>query len=95
MEQLAYGTMAVVSADGVRRHPLPETLAEAERLAASIERAVRRETGGAVRNLHVEVGRNTVALHGRCGSFYTKQKAQHAAMGFSGIRDVTNRIEVV
>lgn len=95
MDQLSYGTMAVVLADGVRRHALPETIAEAERLEASIERAVRRETQGGVRNLRVEVSRTAVMLRGCCRNFYTKQKAQHAAMGVSGNRDLTNRIEVV
>jgi osmotically-inducible protein OsmY len=77
------------------RNPLPETLAEAERLAASIERAVSRETCGGVRDLRVEVNTDGVLLTGRCHSFYTKQKAQHAAMGVSGLEDLTNSIEVV
>ena len=70
------------------------TLAEAEKLAASIERAVWRETGGGVRNLEVEVGHAGVLLTGRCTTYYTKQKAQHAAMGVSGSDPLTNRIEV-
>lgn len=93
MDQLALGTMAVFP-EGVRRSPLPETIAEAEKLAASIERAVQRETSGGVRNLHVEVGRNSVLLHGRCCTYYTKQRAQHAAMEFSGSRELSNCIEV-
>jgi hypothetical protein len=74
-------------------HPLPATLAEAERLAASIERAVLRETSGGVRNLHVEVDRRGVRLEGRCATYYCKQLAQQAAMGLSD-DDLTNRIEV-
>jgi osmotically-inducible protein OsmY len=70
-------------------------MAEAEKLAATIERAVRVETGGGVRSLHVEVSRTRVLLEGRCNTFYTKQKAQHAAMEFSGSRELTNRIEVI
>lgn len=77
------------------RHPLPESLAEAERLAASIERAVSRETCGGVRNLRVEVGYDGIRLSGCCTSFYTKQKAQHAAMGVSGTEELTNGIEVI
>ena len=64
-------------------NPLPKTLAEAEQLAASIERAVRRETAGGVRNLRVEVNRGGVVLEGRCDTFYCKQLAQHAAMTLS------------
>ena len=34
-------------------------------------------------------------LSGRCGTYHTKQKAQHAAMGFcSSGRQLNNRIEV-
>lgn len=74
-------------------HPLPETLVEAERLAASIERAVQRETSGGVRNLRVAVERGEIRLEGRCNTYYCKQLAQQAAMVLS--RDtLTNRIEV-
>ena len=83
-----------LSADRFRDHPLPETLAEAEQLAVSIERAVWRETSGGVRNLRVEVDRDGVILSGRCQSYYTKQKAQHAAMTIPGGGPLTNLIEV-
>jgi len=79
---------------GPEDHPLPETLAEAEQLAASIEQAVWRETGGRVRNLRVEVGRQGVTLTGRCTTFYTKQQAQHAAMAFPAGHPLSNQIEV-
>ena len=75
-------------------HPLPETLADAERLAASIEQAVLRETGGGVRDLRVRVGRGGIRLEGHCDSYYCKQLAQHAAMGVSGDDRLTNQIEV-
>ena len=74
-------------------HPLPETVAEAERLAASIERAVQNSTSGGVRNLRVEIDRGGVRLEGRCNTYYCKQLAQQAAMGLSGER-LTNEIEV-
>lgn len=73
---------------------LPETLAEAEQLAASIEFAVQRETGHGVRDLTVEISREGVRLTGRCTSFYCKQLAQHAAMGIPGSSHLTNSIEV-
>lgn len=75
-------------------HPLPETLAEAELLAARIERAVSRETGGRVRNLQVEVNPVGITLHGRCSTYYTKQQAQHAAMAVPCGGQLTNQIEV-
>ena len=73
---------------------VPETLAEAEELAVSIERAVQRETGYGVQNLRVEVSREGVLLRGRCDTFYCKQLAQHAAMGCPGGTRLTNCIEV-
>ena len=73
---------------------LPETLEEAEELASSIERAVQRETGRAVADLTVEVGPQGVRLKGRCETYYTKQLAQHAAMGMPGGERLVNSIEV-
>ena len=75
-------------------HPLPVTLAEAEEIAASIERAVHRETSGGVRNLSVEVKGHDVLLKGNCNTYYCKQLAQHAAMGASGQGTLTNQIRV-
>jgi osmotically-inducible protein OsmY len=75
-------------------HPLPETLAEAEKLAATIERAVWRETAGKVRNLQVQVNGNGVLLTGLCSTYYAKQQAQHAAMRVPCTGALTNEIEV-
>jgi len=74
---------------------LPETLEEAERLAARIENAVQRETGRAVAGLAVEITPHCVKLNGRCETYYTKQMAQHAAMQVSGGDRLVNNIEVV
>ena len=74
--------------------PLPETLEEAERLVASIEHAVQHETNGGVQDLVVEMDGAGVVLTGRCGSFYCKQLAQHAAMAIPGGNQLTNSIEV-
>jgi hypothetical protein len=73
---------------------LPETLEEAEELAASIERAVQHETGHGISNLTVEVNRDGVLLKGRCSSYYCKQLAQHAAMALPGGSQLVNCIEV-
>ncbi len=59
---------------------VPQTLAEAEALAVSIEKAVQEETAGGVANLSVTVRGNRIWLHGSCSSYYCKQLAQHAAM---------------
>jgi osmotically-inducible protein OsmY len=94
MDDLSRGGGRVLPLYRFADHPLPETLAEAERLVASIERAVWRETAGGVRNLRVEVNQGGVRLTGRCRTYYTKQKAQHAAMGVQGGGPLTNLIEV-
>jgi hypothetical protein len=73
---------------------LPETLEEADHLAASIEQAVQRETDHGVDNLTVEVSTHGVQLRGRCSTYYTKQLAQHAAMAMAGADRLVNSIEV-
>lgn len=95
MDQVSLEMPVAVRGGSLRKPPLPELATDAEKLAASIERAVRIETCGRVRNLHVEVTRGRVLLVGRCTNYYTKQLAQHAAMIFSGGRELTNSIEVV
>ena len=64
-------------------------------LAEQVERAVRRETLGAVHDLEVAVDGDEISLHGQCPSFYCKQLAQHAAMLLADGRTVVNQIEVV
>jgi osmotically-inducible protein OsmY len=95
MSHRFFGGLPAAGRPAVVGYPLPETVEEAERLAASVERAVFRETCGGVRNLRVEVSDQGILLTGRCTSYYTKQKAQHAAMGVSGTEELTNGIEVV
>ncbi len=84
--------------DGYASDPLlsalPETLAEAEQLAASIEKAVQEETGYGVEDLRVEINGHGVQLSGRCSTYYCKQLAQHAAMRLPGGDHLTNSIEV-
>lgn len=94
MDDLSFGIDRPMPITRHGDHPLPETLAEAEKLAASIERAVSRETCGRVRNLRVKVSRKGVTLTGRCTTYYTKQQAQHAAMAFPGGHALRNEIEV-
>lgn len=83
-----------VSARSGYAEVLPETLEEAEELAASIERAVQCETGRGVADLTVEVGPQGVLLRGHCDTYYTKQLAQHAAMRMPGGDRLVNSIEV-
>lgn len=73
---------------------LPETVEEAEILAASIERAVQCETGYGVDGLTVEITAEGICLRGRCDTYYCKQLAQHAAMSVPGGDRLVNSIEV-
>ena len=94
MDQLTLGTTPVLDGKRLARHSLSEATAEADRLAASVERAIQRETSGGVKDLCVEASRNSIVLRGRCATYFTKQKSQHAAMEICGGRQVINRIEV-
>ncbi len=94
MDDLSQTSESEFPAPRLSGHPLPETLAEAEILAARIESAVWHETGGRVRDLHVEVNRKGITLRGCCNTYYTKQQAQHAAMAVPGGGQLSNQIEV-
>jgi osmotically-inducible protein OsmY len=67
---------------------------EQRRRVARIKRSIRRQTGGGVRQLKVEVSDGRMLLSGRCASFYCKQKAQHAAMDHLIGESLINEIEV-
>ena len=94
MEERSHVGSFVAPAENSEDHPLPETLAEAEKLVASIEQAVWHKTAGGVRDLRVVINGRGVLLTGHCSTYYTKQKAQHAAMAIPGGGELTNRIRV-
>lgn len=66
----------------------------ARRLTEAIRREIQERTGGKVHDLRVEVDGAVVRLYGRCGTFYCKQLAQHAAMMLIDGRTLANEIEV-
>jgi hypothetical protein len=72
----------------------PVTSVDAERLAASIERAIQEETYHRIHGLMVEVAPDGILLRGHCSSYYYKQLAQHAAMAFPGAVHLRNEIVV-
>jgi hypothetical protein len=49
---------------------------------------------GRIRNLAVRILKNTVVLEGQCATFYTKQLAQHAALGVLEDEHLENSIVV-
>jgi osmotically-inducible protein OsmY len=95
MRYVPHGSESALAAPNYASPSLPQTVADAEKLVASIERAVWRETGGRIRNLRVEVHRHEVLLTGRCDTYYAKQMAQHAAMSVHKAGQLTNQIEVL
>jgi hypothetical protein len=93
MERLAQAVSALPRSEEVLPRPAVMS-AEDEKLAARIERAVRRGTSDKVRDLRVEIRWDGVHLMGRCGSFYCKQLAQTAALSLIGKSQLHNQIEV-
>jgi hypothetical protein len=50
-------------------------------LATSIEQRIKSRLAGRIRQLLVRVNGDTIVIEGRCSTYYTKQLAQHAALG--------------
>ena len=94
MERLASAVSAAPRSEELLPRPPASMTAEDEKLAARIERAIRRSTSDKVRELKVEVRWDGIHLMGRCGTFYCKQLAQTAALPLAGKSQLYNRIEV-
>jgi len=63
-------------------------------LEAAIRQRIEQRLRGRVRNLVVHASRTSVTLEGQCSTFYTKQLAQHAAMGVLEDEHLENAIVV-
>ncbi len=63
-------------------------------LSQRIQRRIKSRTGERIRDLAVKVSGEQIELHGRCATFYTKQLAQHAAMGVLEHEILVNLITV-
>ena len=68
--------------------------ASCEELSEAIRQRIRRRLGDRVYDLTIEVGPESVTLHGRCATYYTKQLAQHAALGMLDHEQLSNNIQV-
>jgi hypothetical protein len=64
-------------------------------LPAAIRQRIQSRLAGRVRNLAVRLLGDTVVLEGQCSTFYTKQLAQHAALGILEDEHLENAIVVV
>ena len=65
-----------------------------ENLAIAIRQRIESRLGGRVRGLSVVVEGNDVVLCGRCSTYYSKQLAQHAALGVIEDEQLENSIVV-
>jgi hypothetical protein len=63
-------------------------------LAVAIRQRIESRLGGRVRDLAVRVNGNRIILDGRCATYYTKQLAQHAALGVLEDELLENNIAV-
>lgn len=74
--------------------PPPRIAPDGDELAQIIESRIRERLSARVRDLKVEVDGGWVVLHGRCATYYTKQLAQHAALGVLEDEHLDNQIVV-
>lgn len=65
-----------------------------DEMAEVVERHVRSQTFGQVRDLRVVTEDRVVVLHGHVDRYYVKQLAQHAAMEAALGWELANQIEV-
>ncbi|HEY3395995.1 MAG TPA: hypothetical protein VGK58_25050 [Lacipirellulaceae bacterium] len=63
-------------------------------LAIAIRQRIESRLPGRVRELSVRILERTVVLEGQCATYYTKQLAQHAALGILEDEQLENAIEV-
>lgn len=64
------------------------------RLAHRIRERIQVRLGGRIHDLHVQVDDKQVILNGRCATYYSKQLAQHAALGVLEDEHLENAIVV-
>lgn len=69
-------------------------LASQESLAERIRARILARLGSRIRQLEVVVSDQLVCLKGECSTYYTKQLAQHVALGVIEDETLENRIEV-
>ena len=73
----------------------PDHRAERHRqLAIAIRQRIESRLVGRVRELAVRIKGNTIVLEGKCSTYYTKQLAQHAALGVLEDEQLDNAIAV-
>lgn len=69
-------------------------LARRRHLAVAIRQRIESRLAGRVRDLAIRIVGKTVVLEGKCSTYYTKQLAQHAALGILEDEQLENSIVV-
>jgi hypothetical protein len=78
---------------GEEMPPEPDTKRKGN-LAVAIHQRIESRIGGRIRDLSVRIAGNTIVLEGRCATYYSKQLAQHAALGVIEDENLENDIVV-
>jgi hypothetical protein len=63
-------------------------------LAIAIRQRIETRLAGRIRNLSVRIKGDSIVLEGSCATYYTKQLAQHAALGVLEDEQLENAITV-
>jgi hypothetical protein len=71
-----------------------ETSELGRKLVAAVKQRIETRLPGRVRNLSVMLRSGTIVLEGQCATYYTKQLAQHAALGVLEDEHLENAIVV-
>lgn len=91
-------TGVVLSSGGTiitrRRAPPDEQLRQSRNLAVAIRQRIETRLGKRIANLTVEIDDHTIVLKGNCATYYSKQLAQHAALGVIENERLANEIAV-
>jgi hypothetical protein len=87
--------LSTTAAAGKRGDAVSDPVTERKRqLVISVMQRIESRLPGRVRNLSVRIASNTVVLEGQCATYYTKQLAQHAALGVLEDEQLENAIMV-
>ena len=78
----------------IGRRVSPPRRSSARELEQTIHERITSRLGRRVRNLVVAIDRGVIHLAGQCSTYYTKQLAQHVALGVVEDEVIDNAIEV-
>jgi osmotically-inducible protein OsmY len=85
---------SVKATSTINPHVTDDCEARHQALAIAIHQRIESRLLGRVRNLRVRSFDGTVILEGQCATYYTKQLAQHTAMGILEDEHLENSIVV-